>query len=196
MKKRKILIPIIVAVAVIAIVVSVSSVIAYMFRKSPELTNNFVPAEVNCNVVETFADNKKTSVMVENTGNVKAYIRMRVVTLWQDSKGNPVGRTSPAIKFGSDWKYDAANWIYDPKEMTFYHKSPVEVGQTTKDLLKLEGSFEGIKLNAVTETYDGVNYTYHPTIVFISEAIQSAPDDAVTKWDVTLDSNGNISGLK
>ena len=196
MKKRKILIPIIVAVAVIAIVVSVSSVIAYMFMKSPELTNNFVPAEVNCKVVETFADNKKTSVMVENTGNVEAYIRMRVVTFWQDSKGNPVGRTSPEIKFGSDWIYDNENWIYDENEKTFYHKSPVDVGAKTAELLKLDGSFEGIKLNAVTETYDGVNYTYHPTIVFISEAIQSAPDDAVTKWDVTLDSNGNISGLK
>ncbi len=188
---------IITAIAIVAIT-SISLVAAYMFKRSSELENQFTPAIVQCDVVENFDTegkaSEKTSVKVKNTSNIDAYIRLRVVMYWQDSKGNPVGRTSPENKFGGDWKYDTENWIYDEAEQTFYYKKTVSPEASTLELFAKD--FDGIRLEAKDEEFDGQIYTYHPVIEFIAEAIQSKPTDAVLSWDVTLDSSGNISGLK
>ena len=195
MKKTKVLTILIITIVAVVALISISVVVAYMFKQSPEFNNEFVPAVVDCKVVETFEENKKTSVKVENTGNIESYIRLRVVTYWQDSKGNPVARTSPEIKFDTEWKYDASKWIYDEANNTFYHKTPVDAGYKTSELLTLGSGFDGIQMSSVEEVVGGVKYTYHPVIVFIAEAIQSEPDNAVEKWDVTVDSAGNITAI-
>lgn len=195
MKKNKVLTILIITIAAVVALISISVVVAYMFKQSPEFNNEFVPAVVDCKVVETFVESKKTSVKVENTGNIRSYIRLRVVTYWQDSKGNPVARTSPEIEFGTQWKYDESEWIYDEENKTFYHKAPVDAGKETSELLALGSDFSGIQLSPVVEEVSGVNYTYHPVIVFIAEAIQSEPGSAVKKWDVTVDSAGNITAI-
>jgi hypothetical protein len=186
---------IILMIAVVAVVVaSVSTVVAYIFKKSQVVENQFVPAAVQCAVKETFKDDTKSSVKVENTGNIEAYIRLRVVTYWQDSKGNVVGLTAPEIKFGDTWKYDTEKWIYDADEKTFYHKAPVAAEALTSELF--EDGFSGIKLEKKTVTFDGQDYIYHPVITFMAEAIQSVPSNAVAEtWKVTLDGNGNITAL-
>ena len=196
MKKTKVLTILIITVAAIIALISISAVIAYMFRQSSEFTNVFVPADVECEVVETFEANKKTSVKVKNTGNIDAYIRLRVVAYWQDSKGNAVARTSPELKFGSDWTYDKTKWIYDEANATFYHITPDKADEKTAELLVVSGSFSGIEITPVVEKFNGVNYTYHPVIVFIAEAIQSQPGESVAKWKVTVDSNGNITAVE
>ena len=196
LKKRKTLTLLVAMVAGVVAVASVCMVVAYMFRKSPEITNQFVPAQVDCKVVETRQeDGTKTSVKVQNTGNFDAYIRVRVVTYWQDSKGNPVARTSPVNQFDSGgWSYNTDAWIYDRANQTFYHKAPVKVGKNTEELLNLTNSFKGIKLEAVVETVNKVDYTYHPVVEFVLEGIQSNPAEAVEKWGATLQ-NGNISSV-
>ncbi|MBR2915138.1 MAG: hypothetical protein IKC06_04960 [Clostridia bacterium] len=189
MKKPKIpILYIVLIISAIVIFVSVSAVMAYMLRESSDITNVFVPANVDCEVIEIFEDNKKTSIKVENKSNIKTYIRLRVVAYWQDSKGNVVARTSPEIKFGSNWQYDTENWFYDSIEKTFYHKSPVLAGDLTSELLK-----NSIVLNAVTEDVNGVEFTYHPVITFIAEAVQAEPNGAVTDaWGISVDSNGKL----
>ena len=165
-----------------------------MFKQSESFNNIFLPAEAECLVVETFEDNVKTSVKVENTGNIEVYIRMRVVTYWQDSKGNIVGKTAPEIKFGTDWKYDTTKWVYDEKEKTFYYKTPIAAGELTSELFAQ--GFAGIELEKKPVNVNGEIYTYHPVVTFVAEAIQSQPAEAVLNWNVTLDSNGNINGIK
>ena len=196
MKKPKIpILYIVLIISAIVIFVSVSAVMAYMLRESSDITNVFVPANVDCEVVEIFEDNKKTSIKVENKSNIKAYIRLRVVAYWQDSKGNIVVREEggPEIEFGTKWTYDTEKWFYDAAENTFYHKSAVNVGASTSELLKLGGTFDGIQLNAVTKDVNGVEFTYHPVITFIAEAVQAEPNGAVTyAWGVDVDSNGNL----
>ena len=54
---------------------------AYMRKNTEEVDNTFIPAYVDCVVNEDFADNKKTAITVENTGNIDAYIRVRMVEL-------------------------------------------------------------------------------------------------------------------
>lgn len=196
MKKPKIpILYIVLIISAIVIFVSVSAVMAYMLRESSDITNVFVPANVDCEVIETFEVNKKTSIKVENKSNIKTYIRLRVVAYWQDSKGNIVVREEggPKIEFGTKWTYDTEKWFYDAAENTFYYKSAVNVGASTSELLKLGGTFDGIQLNAVTKDVNGVEFTYHPVITFIAEAVQAEPNGAVTyAWDVDVDSNGNL----
>ena len=193
-KNKSILISILlVAVAVSALVIGV---IAYMYRQSPELENVFVPANVTCTVRETFENNAKTSVKVENTGDIEVYIRLRVVAYWQDSKGNIVAKTSPTLKFDGEWGYNSTDWIYDKANQTFYHKKPVAVDGLTAELIPASKS---ISLEPIsTPDSNGIIFTYNPVITFVAEAIQSLPKDAdgaVSKWGVTLDANGNIVSI-
>lgn len=192
-KRKSLILLLIVAVAIVSALL-IPAAVALMLRKSPNFNNSFIPAQVSCAVDETFVGNKKTSVKVDNTSNIPVYIRLRVVTYWQDSKGNVVARTSPVNEFGEDWKYDDTNWLYDAKEQTFYCKKPVGVGGETAELLKLQDAFQGIQLTPKTETYNGVDFVYYPVMEFVAEAIQSQPGKAVTEsWKVTLDGEGNIN---
>jgi hypothetical protein len=188
----------IIIVGAILIVASVSVVVAYMIRRSPEITNSFVPAKIDCQVLETetVIDGvvTKKSVQAQNTGNCDAYIRVRVVTYWEDSKGNLVARTSPTNEFDGNWKYNDAAWIYDATNQTFYHKAPVGANEVTAELLKLGSGFDGIELEVIEDKQGSVSFTYHAVVEFIVEGIQAAPDAAVkSAWGVTLDSNGNIT---
>lgn len=192
-KRKSLILLLIVAVAIVSALL-IPAAVALMLRKSPNFNNSFIPAQVSCAVDETFVGNKKTSVKVDNTSNIPVYIRLRVVTYWQDSKGNVVARTSPVNEFGEDWKYDDTNWLYDANEQTFYCKKPVGVGGETAELLKLQDTFQGIQLTPKTETYNGVDFVYYPVMEFVAEAIQSQPGKAVTEsWKVTLDGEGNIN---
>ena len=204
MKKGNAFRILILIVGLIAVVASISVSIAYMMKSSDEITNTFIPAKVTCQTVENVSTTKvedkdvsiKTSVKAQNTGNIAAYIRVRVVTYWEDSKGNPVGRTSPKNEFGEDWKYNKTDWIYDAQNQTFYYKTPVEAGQLTNELLDIGGGFDGIELTVIEEVQGSANvtFTYHAVVEFIVEGIQGAPVEAVTSaWGVTVDSDGNIT---
>lgn len=197
MKKGNIARLLILIVGLTVVITSVSVSLALMLRTSDEITNTFIPAEINCKVIETETEASgvitKTSVKAQNTGNIKAYIRVRVVTYWEDSKGNPVAMTSPTNEFEGAWKYNQADWIYDSENQTFYHKAPVEAGQQTAELLNTDSGFSGIQLAVKTEQQGSVLFTYHAVVEFIVEGIQSAPVEAVSEWGVTLDGNGNIT---
>ena len=194
MKNTKKYKALVIALAVLAVVASVSSVLAYLVKKSVVLNNKFDPAVVDCDIKETFDGNVKSSVKVQNTSNIEAYVRIRIVTYWQDSKGNIVGKTAPEIKFGTDWQYDTTNWVYDEKEKTFYYKTPIAADEVTSELFAQ--GFGGIKLVPEEKNFDGELFTYHPVVTFVAEAIQSQPAEAVLNWNVTLDSSGNINGIK
>ena len=197
MKKQKLSVFLTLFVVAVVVAASAFAVVAYMLHRSNELQNQFVPANVECVVQETFEADRKTSVTVKNTSNIDAYVRLRVVTYWQDSKGNVVGRTSPVEKFGDGWDYDTEKWIYNAKEKTFYYKTPVAAGQSTGELLKLSDSFKGIRLEVVEETVNKITYTYHPVMEFIAEAIQSQPasPSPLDKWGATVDANGVITAI-
>lgn len=207
MKKGNAFRLLILIIGLAVVVASISVSIAYMLRSSDEITNTFIPAKVACQINETVVDKTvgdksvpyKTSVTAQNTGNIQAYIRVRVVTYWEDSKGNPVARNSPEIEFGEGgaWKHNQTDWIYDAADQTFYYKTPVDAGKSTNDLLKLEGEFDGIELTVIEVLQGSVSFTYHAVVEFIVEGIQAAPNAAVTSaWGVTLDSAGNITAPK
>ena len=189
-------------VAVLITTAAVTSlVVGYMFRVV-DMPNTLLPGKVSCAVEEVVSQDDdsttltKQEVTIKNTGDTQAYIRVKVLTYWQDSKGNIVGSKIDNDLLGES-KYDNSNWIRSEKtvdgisSITYYCKTPIDPGKNTPDLL---ANGKTVVLGITTTKVDGVIYTYHQVAEIIPEAIQSQPTEAVTSsWGVTLDANGNIT---
>lgn len=193
MKKKRFLLILLSLVMVSALTISVY---AYMFHKTRTVSNVFTPAKVTCSVEEKFQNNKKTSIQVRNTGNVEAYIRVRLVFHWEDSKGNPVAWDMGSVNHMIS--YDDENWIKATDEDdTYYCKSPVKPNETTPNLFT-ENFFFEMKGQEVTEVISGkeIVYEYYPVMEVLAEAVQRYPeyneesdekkDPAEYAWDVTI----------
>jgi hypothetical protein len=175
MKLRKIAFLVLVSVVTLATISG--SVVAYMVKRTQFKENTFTPAVVTCELheVKNADTTKKTSITVENTGNVNAYMRVRLVSYWVDpATGAIAAKPSPVVSFtpGLGWVAGSGN--------TYYYQAPVAPGDTTYELL---GS-------AITLTsLDGLVQV----VEVFAEAIQAQPTTAVTdSWGVTLSSSGNV----
>ena len=178
MRKNKRLIKVVTALVLLGLVLC-GTVISYMFHISEQKNNLFTPAKVSCKVLEEFADNKtKSSIVVENTSNIAAYLRLRLVSYWVDDGGNIVAKPSKKLTFTI-----ANGWKAGPDD-TYYYISPIKPEDKTPNLLA-----DGQKI--VLEQEDG----YSQVVEVFAEAIQSKPTMAVESWPVTLDSNGIITAV-
>lgn len=151
------------------------TVFAYMFKKTQTEENSFVPAVVACKVSESFDGTTKSSITVKNTGNIDAYLRVRLVTYWVDGEEKIVGKPSKSLDISP-----ASGWISGGGNV-YYYTSPIEPNGITPDLL-------GSSITLAEE--DG----YKQVVEVFAEAIQSQPSIAVTEsWGVAVDSDGNIT---
>lgn len=176
MKKIKKKISIIIVLLVIISTLGITY--AYMFSQTEVLDNQFIPAVVDCEVDESYDKNlnRKDSIKVYNTGNIEAYVRVRLVTYWVDDDGKVMPKASqmPTFSITSDW--------IDAGDYTYYYKSKVSsLGYTSEMLLS------SMQLTTSAEGYNQV-------VEVIAEAIQANPVDAVqNSWNVTVGSDGDIS---
>jgi len=155
----------------IVLLLTCSTVYAYMFAKSQTAETAFVPAQVSCKVSETFENNIKTSITVKNTGNIPAYVRVRLVTYWVDGEGNVAPLASPSLTVSVDER----EWLTGSNN-TFYYKTPVNAGEPTVNLLTYP----------ITLTQDDKN-GYKQVVDVFAEAIQADPPEAVLQsWGVNL----------
>ena len=142
---------------------------ALMLRQTDFLNNQLEAAEVTCAVVETFENNTKTSIAVRNTGTIDAYLRVRLVSYWEDQEGNILSKPSEIPEITP-----ANGWLKGP-DNTYYYPAPVAPDGVTQNLLS-----EGITL----EEEDGCRQV----VEVFADAIQSKPVEAVTgSWGVTID---------
>ena len=151
------------------------TVFAYMFRQTEYTDNKFVPANVSCKVIEAFDGTQKTSIQIQNTGNIDEYLRVRLISYWVNANGDTVAKPSiiPEVEMTAGWIKGANN--------TYYYKTPVKPGELTASLLSAPIILE-IDENGYTQV-----------IEVFAEAIQSKPHSAATSsWGVTIDSNGHI----
>lgn len=152
---------------------------ALMLRQTDALDNRFEPAVVSCEVEESYTHPTKSSIKVKNTGNIDAYLRLRLVTYWVNGKGEIVfGKADmPTITLCDGWIAGADNTYYYTTPVT-----PVTPDNLTGELLS----------SAITLTQDAENDRYQVIEVF-ADAIQSEPEKAVTgSWGVTLSDDGTI----
>ena len=160
----------------IALMLACGAVYAYMFMRTGTQSTAFVPAKVDCEVEETYGNNVKSSITVKNTGNIDAYIRVRLVSYWVDADGNIVAKASPTLSISP-----AAGWI-PGSDNIYYYSSPVEPTQAPLELLA----------SPITlEEEDG----YRQVVDVFAEAIQAKPVKAAEdSWKVDIDNAGKITG--
>lgn len=174
-----------IAAAALCIVAAVGLTLAFMFKKA-EKTNRFIPAEVSCAVREktdgsevtgiAAVGSEKSDIRVENTGNVKEFIRLRLVSYYVDSSGDIAGTTAsqyPNLTLKNGWIAGANH--------TYYFPYSVEPGEATEILC------EPFILGQM-QLENGT--TVYQVIEVIAEAVQAEPVSAVREaWGVTVTNN-------
>lgn len=147
---------------------------ALMYRRTQELNNQLEAAYVACTVWEEFSENTKTEITVKNTGNIDAYLRLRLVSYWVDSNGNIISKPSrmPTVSAADGWVTGTGN--------TYYYSKPIPPDAATPNLLS--GSITLVEEDGCLQVVE----------VF-ADAIQSKPPEAVANsWGVTIE-NGSIT---
>lgn len=172
--------------------VAVGGTVAFISTRTADKENTFTPSKVTCEVTETFGNNVKSNVAVQNTGDTTAFIRAAINVTWMkdaeagteyDAANQTVSAKVPvkdkdySITFAKN-----TNWIKGA-DGYYYYQLPVDPQGSTGVLIK------ECKLQENASVPDG----YHLSVEIVASAIQSAPDSVVqSMWHVTV-ANGIIT---
>ena len=162
MMKRKtfwILLPLL-----LALILGCGTVTALMYRQTGSRENKFDIANVDCEVDEDFDGTYKSRIQVKNTGNIYAYIRVRLVTYWvkmEDGEQRIVAKEPPIL----DVRLNEAEWEKCGNN-TYFCKTPIAPNASTPNLLDSP---------IVLAEEDG----YLQVVEVFADAIQSEPASAV-----------------
>ena len=117
----------------------VGGTLAYLFTNTEPVENIFTPSYVSCSVKERFDGKIKSDVNVTNTGNIDAYIRVKLVTYRVNKDNQHIGGTAslPTFTLGENWvSYDGY----------YYYTLPVAPRESPKtnltDSMTLIGSYK------------------------------------------------------
>lgn len=169
----------IVMATVLLLALAIGGTVAWLSTKDEPITNTFTPSKVACEVQEDFdkTTGVKTNVNVQNTGDTKAFIRVKLVTYRTNDKGQHIGGTAELPEFTL-----GGNWV--PYGGYYYYTKPVEPNQMPAADLTKEMTLKG--------NYDDADGG-HQAIDVMAEAIQSVPEAAVeAAWGLSIDTNGNL----
>lgn len=113
----------------IALILSIAVVgtVAFLIDVAGPIDNQFIPAEITTEVVETLDGTVKKNVSIKNTGDTTAWIRAAVIVTWQNEDGNVYGKVP---KLGTDYEMtmnvvDSDGWI-EGKDGFYYWYLPVK----------------------------------------------------------------------
>lgn len=122
--------------------------------------------------------NQKHSIKVENTGDIKSYIRVKIVSYWVNADGIVVGLPSANVNIEPK-----SGWIKGDNDI-YYYTSAIE-----------PSAFTGILSSPIDlkVSLDANGNTVYQAIDILSEAIQAEPTLAAEEaWGITIDENGMI----
>ena len=158
---------ILLAAVIVLLAGAVGGTWAFLVAQSEPVQNNFTYAHVSCKVDEKFENGVKSEVKIQNTGDISAYIRARIVVTWKDKDGNvsaaavPAKGTDYTMEMGKDWTEGTDGY--------WYYKTAVDAGKETPVLItKCE------KIGNAPKDYD-------LSVEILADAIQSEPASAVTE---------------
>lgn len=170
---------ILLAAVIVLLAGAVGGTWAFLVAQSEPVQNNFTYAHVRCTINEKFENGVKSDVEIQNTGDIPAYIRARIVVTWKDAKGNvsstvPVKNTDYTITFNeTDWTQQGGYW---------YCKTAVPVDEKTPALIT----------KCKKTANPNAPKDYDLSVEILADAIQSEPANAVEEaWKVTVE-NGAL----
>lgn len=181
-KYKKLRKPVKLVISLLVLVcVSVGGTVAYLTSKG-SVTNKFTVATVDTKVDEDFDGKKKSNITAKNTGDVPAFVRIKLVTYRINSNGDPIGGKAEIDK--DHFTLDSNYWF--EVNDCYYYKCPVDPNVTIKPTLTGDGYIE---LKEYSKDSDGGKQV----IEVIAEAIQASPVEAVQEaWGQTVGSDGNL----
>lgn len=159
---------------------AVGGTLAYLVTQTNSLTNTFEPSRVSCEIDEEFDGTTKSNVTVQNTGDIDAYIRAKVVITWKDAAGNvyaaaPVEDKDYTITYGAGWTEGSDGIWYCNSRVTATGSTPELIEECTQTGTAPAG--------------------YALSVEILAEAIQAEPAAAVQEaWGVTI-SNGGVTAV-
>lgn len=157
------------------IAAAVGGTMAYLFDKTEPADNTFIAAHVTTDVTEDFDGEIKKNVNVKNTGDIDAYIRVKLITYRVNDNGQHIGGTAVIPEFTP-----GANWV---KYGEYYYYT-LKVAPNSSPATALIGA-EGIKLVKYTDSDGGKQ-----VIEVMAEAIQSEPEKVIGEaWNVKISTN-------
>lgn len=159
----------------------VGGTLMFLTTQSQSVVNTFTASKVASEIEEVFENNIKTEIKVKNTGNIPAYIRVKLVTYRVDGDKPIAGEaTIPEFELGDNWlKAKDQDHVY-------YYKIPVPGDRETENLIK---NVSEIALKEYTDAYGGKQ-----VIEVLAEAIQADGQDGKGNKPVTLAWNVKVDG--
>lgn len=176
---RKSVILLIPVFAMALMVIGASS--SFLKTQKGPLVNEFLSSYVTSKVVETFDNNVKSNVKIQNTGDIAAYIRAAIIVTWKDKFGNvypktPIAGTDYTITFASE------GWDIETTDDYYYYTESIS-----------PNGYTGILIDKVTPDDSKTPDGYRLSVEILGDAIQSLPSTVVSKsWGVTVKSDGTI----
>lgn len=121
-----------------------------------KLTNKFEPGVVTATIDEKFENNKKDYIKIQNSGNVPAFLRAKLVVNWVDENGyilaNPTNVTDPTAGL-----IDTANWQLC-SDGYYYYKGYVEAGGSRDLTTGVVTLTEGCQVEIIAEAIQATGF--------------------------------------
>ena len=162
---------------VLLLALTIGGTLAWLSTKDAPITNTFNPSKVSCQVTESFDGKVKSNVNVQNTSDIPAFIRVKLVTYRTNAERQHIGGVAEVPEFvpGDGWvKYGDY----------YYYTKPVAPNEKPESDL-----ISRIQLESVYTDADGG----YQAMDVMAEAIQSEPAEAVGQaWGVSI-SQGSVT---
>ena len=161
---------ILLAAVIVLLAGAVGGTWAFLVAQSEPVQNNFTYAHVSCTIKEKFDGTTKSDVKIQNTGDIPAYIRARIVVTWKDASGNvsavPVKDSDYTMTMGTGWTKGTDGYWYCNTAVAAGGETPVLITKCEKK-------------GTAPKDYD-------LSVEILADAIQSEPASAVTDaWKYT-----------
>ena len=145
---------IIVLSIILLVCIGVGATLAYFANSTGPVINTFQSGTVGAEIYEEKPNTAKTVIQVKNTGSVPVYVRVRLVSYFEDASG-VLPQDSPVVSVTLDTNWKQIGSYY-------YYKLPVGAGGFTSDLL-------------------GTNVTMSAgqVIEVLADTVQATPIDAI-----------------
>lgn len=165
----------------VLLTVTVGGTLAYLVADTKPVVNTFTPSHVDCTVTEDFNGIVKSNVNVTNTGDIDAYLRVKLVSYRVNAGGQHIGGEAPVKDFEL-----GANWV--KHDGYYYYTLPVK--PTEQPITDLSDNIELQEYLVTSDDPDGGKQV----IEVMAEAIQAEPAKAVGEaWGVSISENSVTS---
>lgn len=153
---------------------AIGGTVAYLIDSTGEVKNTFIPASVPPGIEEKIEGNVKKDVTIKNTGNVDAYIRVKVVVTWKDANGN-VYKDAPVKGTDYTWTAGDSKWVLH--DGFYYYTAKVPADGSTASL------FTNCQQLSTATVPDG----YSLSVDIHAQSVQAEPASVVgDTWGVVI----------